>query len=83
MLDFKPQYLNQPVDGYSEVEDLDAVLYELESADIKASMLDVSLEFWKRLQMDKHIRLTPNGDIFYKYLKINVNPQQETNFLLY
>lgn len=39
MPDFKPQYLNKPAEGYAEVEELEAVLYELESADIRAHTL--------------------------------------------
>lgn len=45
MSDFKPQYINKPVEVYPEVEELEAVLYELESANIRASTLKVSLEF--------------------------------------
>lgn len=57
MPDFKPQYLNKPAEGYAEVEELEAVLYELESADIRAHTLKVSLEFWRKLQPSKYIHL--------------------------
>ncbi len=83
MFDFTAQYLNQPIEGSSEVEDLDAVLYELESANIKANTLEISLDFWRKLQLSKYVRLNQYGDIFYKYLKIYVNPKQEISFLLY
>ena len=83
MPDFKPQYLDKAAEGYPEVEELEIVLYELESANVKASTLKVSLEFWHRLQPTKHIRINRDGDIFYKYLSVKVSPKQETNFLLY
>ena len=83
MSDFKPQYLNKAAEGCPEVEKLDAVLYELESANVKASTLEVSLEFWRKLRLTKHIRISRDGDIFYKYLSVKLNPKQETNFLLY
>ena len=83
MFDFTAQYLNQPIEGSSEVEDLDAVLYDLESANIKANTLEISLEFWRKLQSSKHICVNRDGDIFYKYLNVKLNPKQETNFLLY
>lgn len=65
------------------MEELESVLWELESAGGRANEVEVSLEFWKEMQCSSHIRLTQTGDIFYKYLIVNVNPQQETNFLLY
>lgn len=65
------------------MRDLEAVLWELESAGGKATNLDVSLEFWKDLQVSNHIRLAANGDVFYKYLQVNINPKQETEFVLY
>ena len=83
MSDISVKYLNQPFDECADMKDLDAVLWEFETADIRAHRIDVSLKFWKDLQRCKHIRLKPNGDIFYKYLKINVNPDQEIDFLLY
>lgn len=83
MPDFKPQYLGKAAEEYLEVTELETVLYELESANIKASTLKVSLEFWRRLQLTKHIRINRDGDIFYKYLSVKVDPKQETNFLLY
>ena len=83
MSDFKPQYLDKAAEVHPEVEELDAVLYELESANVKASTLEVSLEFWRKLRPTKHIRVNRDGDIFYKYLNVKINPKQETNFLLY
>ena len=83
MPDFKPQYLGKAAEEYPEVTELETVLYELESANVKASTLKVSLEFWRRLQLTKHIRINRDGDIFYKYLSVKVDPKQETNFLLY
>lgn len=83
MPDFKPQYLGKAAEEYPEVAELETVLYELESANIKASTLKVSLEFWRRLQLTKHIRINRDGDIFYKYLSVKVDPKQETDFLLY
>ena len=65
------------------MEDLEAILWELESAGGHPNNIDVSLEFWKEMQTSSHIRLTQTGDIFYKYLKVNVNPHQEINFLMY
>ena len=67
----------------STIEDLDSVLWEFESAEGKPTILEVSLEFWKELQNTKHIRLCQNGDIFYRYIKVVINPKQETNFILY
>ena len=83
MPDFKPQYLGKAAEEYPEVVELETVLYELESANIKASTLKVSLEFWRRLQLTKYIRINRDGDIFYKYLSVKVDPKQETDFLLY
>ena len=65
------------------IEDFDSVLWEFESAGGKPGILEVSLEFWKELQNTKHIRLCQNGDIFYRYIKVIINPKQETNFILY
>ena len=83
MPDFKPQYLGKAAEEYPEAAELETVLYELESANIKASTLKVSLEFWRRLQLTKYIRINRDGDIFYKYLSVKVDPKQETDFLLY
>lgn len=82
MNEFAPKYLNHPYE-VADTKDLDAVLWELESVNIRTHVLDVSLEFWSRLQCSRYILLKSNGDIFYKYLKVNVNPKQEVDFLLY
>lgn len=65
------------------MRDLEAVLWDIESAGGKPHIMDVSLEFWKDLQASHHIRLASNGDVFYKYLQVNINPKQETDFILY
>ena len=79
---FKARYLSKPFEVV-DTKYLDTVLWEFESADIRAHKIDVSLEFWRILQASKYIRLKPNGDVFYKYLQVNVNPKQEVDFLLY
>lgn len=65
------------------MKELESVLWELESAGGKATNLDVSLEFWKKLQCSNHVRLAANGDIFYKYLQVNIDPKLEENYQLY
>lgn len=65
------------------MDELEALLWEFESAGIRANTLNVSLTFWKQLNSDKHIRLTPTGEIYYRYLFVNVNPKQESNFEIY
>ena len=67
----------------SNIEDFDSVLWEFESTGGKPTMLEVSLSFWRELQNTKHIRLCKNGDIFYRYIKVIINPKQETDFILY
>lgn len=65
------------------MDELEAVLWELESAGVKPSTVKVSLGFWKQMQHDHHVRLNQYGDIFYRYLRVKVNPKQEKDFLLY
>lgn len=65
------------------MKELESVLWELESANVRAHNLDVSLEFWKMLQCDRQVLLKSNGEIFYRYLKVNVNPKLEEKFRLY
>ena len=67
----------------STIEDLDSVLWAFESAGGKPTILEVSLSFWRELQNAKYIRLCQNDDIFYRYIKVIINPKQETDFLLY
>lgn len=65
------------------MDELESVLWELETADVKPSTIKVSLGFWKKMQPDRHVRLNQDGDIFYRYLQVKVNPKQEVDFLLY
>lgn len=65
------------------MEELETVLWELESAGGRPSRLSVSLEFWRHIQGSRHVILSQNGDIHYKYLEVTIDPHQETNFLLY
>ena len=65
------------------MKELEAVLWEFETANIKAHSMDVSLEFWKELQSSKLTHMKPNGEVMYKYLTVNVDPKLETKFRLY